>query len=343
MRRLYFLSCLWFICACAAPQAPVHKQLYAMGTLIDVSFYDSSDEQINQAMQAITDDFTYMSVAWNPWKAGTIARVNKLLPLQASFSSSASAAQLIAAAKPLAEQSENLFNPAMGQLIKLWRFNVADNISPPPPSDVAIKALINDMPTLADVEVKGLVLKGKHQNLLLDFGGFAKGYGVDKVIEHLQDLGVKNVIVNAGGDLRAIGSKGKKPWVVGIRHPRADGIIASVNIDQDESVFTSGDYERYYDYEDRRYHHILDPRSGHPAQGVTSVTVIHKNAATADAAATALFVAGVKDWHRIAMKMGIRYVMLIDDKGEVHMNPAMKARIKWQQSTQKIHLSPELG
>jgi len=170
-------------------------------------------------------------------------------------------------------------------------------------------------------------VRSMNDAIVLNLGAFAKGYSVDKAIEYLQSEGVNHAIVNAGGDLRAIGKKGESPWVIGIRHPREEGVIASIEIQQDESLFTSGDYERFYDYQGKRYHHILNPQTGFPADQVTSVTILHHNAATADAAATALFVAGPAQWRAIAKEMGVTHVMLIDHAGNVHLTEKMKTRL----------------
>jgi thiamine biosynthesis lipoprotein len=173
------------------------------------------------------------------------------------------------------------------------------------------------------------VLRSTNPAVQLDFGAFAKGVAVDHAIDILRAHGINNAIVNGGGDLRAIGSKGGAPWRVGIRHPQGEGVLAALEVRGDESVFTSGNYERYREHEGVRYAHILDPRSGLPVDGITSVTVIHENGGIADAAATALVVAGVENWHRIARQMGIHYVMLVDEAGTVYMNPAMQQRIEF--------------
>lgn len=103
--------------------------------------------------------------------------------------------------------------------------------------------------------------------------------------------------------------------------------MASVAIDHDESVFTSGDYERYFTYESQRYPHILDPRTGYPATENISVTVIHQQAARADAAATALIVAG-SAWPQIAASMGIDHVMLMRADGQIEMTAAMAEQVR---------------
>ncbi len=161
----------------------------------------------------------------------------------------------------------------------------------------------------------------------LGFGGFAKGYAVDAAIDVLKAQDIKNAIINIGGDLRAIGQHGKRPWNIGIRHPRHDGVLASVTVNDNESVFSSGDYERYFEYQGKRYSHIMDPRTGYPADQAMSVTVIDNNAARADASATALFVAG-NDWPQLAAQMGLKHVMLMTDEGILEMSPAMAQRVK---------------
>jgi thiamine biosynthesis lipoprotein len=186
------------------------------------------------------------------------------------------------------------------------------------------------------------MLRSHNPEVTLDLGAFAKGYGIDLGIQQLREMGITNAIINAGGDLRAIGQHGDRPWKIGIRHPRKQGVLASIELQGDESIFTSGDYERKFEHQGKRYHHIIDPRTGYPAQASSSVTVIHTDAATADAATTALFIAGPKKWHEIARAMGIKYVLLIDREGNAHMNPAMQQRIHFEQPPGKLIVSEPL-
>lgn len=322
------------------------ETVYTFGTLVDVTLIGVEKGHAAAAYNAILDDFNYMHHTWHAWQPNALARINGLLKTGAPFSLAPSILPLITSAQTLSRQSEGLFNPAIGQLIKLWGFqsDSRDELQPPP-EQADIDALLAQPPGMNDIVIEGLSMHGTNNNLQLDFGGFAKGYAVDIAINHLRELGVENAIINAGGDLRAIGRHDDRPWHIGIRQPRGEGIFASVDIEGDESIFTSGDYERFFMYDGKRYHHIIDPRTGWPADQTSSVTVIHSEGATADAAATALFVAGPKDWYRIAKNMGIKYVMLIDRQGRVHMNPAMARRIRFNPeltSTPEIILSAEL-
>lgn len=196
---------------------------------------------------------------------------------------------------------------------------------------------------MSDIQLQGIKLHSKNPSTELNFGAFAKGYAIDLSMEYLHSLGINNAVINAGGDLRVSGQHGKRPWKIGIRHPREEGVIAWLKAQNNESIFSSGDYERFYIYEGQRYHHILNPETGYPASGTTSVTVIHDNAGIADAAATALFIAGPQRWVDIARSMGIKYVMLIDTKGNIHLSPEMEKRINLQKNhTFNILLSEPL-
>lgn len=333
-------------CERPKPANEFNETVYTFGTLVEVTLIGVEEDHALAAYNAILDDFSYMHNTWHAWQRNALARINGLLKTRAPFSLAPSILPLITSAQTLSAQSEGLFNPAIGQLVKLWGFHSDDHDELRlPPSQADIDALLSSAPNMNDIVIDGLSMRGTNENLQLDFGGFAKGYAVDIAINHLRELGIENAIINAGGDLRAIGRHDDRAWHIGIRQPRGEGVFASVDIEGDESVFTSGDYERFFESDGKRYHHIIDPRNGQPANQTRSVTVIHADGATADAAATALFVAGPKDWHRIARAMGIKYVMLIDQQGRVHMNPAMAERIRFSDqltNTPEIILSAKL-
>ncbi len=326
--RLLSASLILLLASCSQPVPPLHSRtVLAFGTLIDISIAHPNNSSVEQAMDALERDFNWMQEAWTSEGRNALRRVNLLFATVEWFSAAPSNKPLIKAAIPLARQSDQLFNPAIGKLIKLWNFDDSSLADRQPPDPDLIDELTLSQPNMTDIEFNGILIRSLNPDLYLDFGAFGKGYGIDRAINKLKDMGFNNALINAGGDLRAIGQNYNRPWRIGIRHPRENGIIASLETEGDESIFTSGDYERFYMYQGKRYHHIIDPRSGYPARGTMSVTVIHSDATTADAAATALFIAGPKHWHRIARQMGIRYVMLIAEDGSIHMNPAMAKRI----------------
>lgn len=324
--------------------AETHKtSIFSFGTVIDVEVADVSSEQADLVFKAIEDDLKRMHVFWHPWQTGPLARTNLLCEMTGSFSAASSVIPLLIKAKQLAIKSDHLFNPAIGKLIKLWGFQQDEYDLNRPPDDGLIKALVKANPRMTDITIKGVRVTCRNPAVRIDLGGIAKGYALEKIISNLQQVyNVKNIVINAGGDLKALGQHGDRPWRIGIRDPLATDrttAIASIRAHSGDSVFTSGSYERYYLANNKRIHHIIDPRTGYPAKGSLSVTVIHPDATTADAAATAIFVAGPEHWVEMAKKLGIKYVLLIDDKNNVHVTQAMLDRVEFIKEPANLFVS----
>ncbi|HFE39239.1 MAG TPA: FAD:protein FMN transferase [Gammaproteobacteria bacterium] len=315
-------------CTEKATEKPVFEdQMFVMGTMVSVSIYGESETKSRAVFDQLSAKFQTMHHAWSPHENGALYGLNELLPTQTPVPIDSTLADMIETSSQLSSQSEGMFNPAMGQLIALWGFSQDGLSKGPPPPRAQINALLLSNPQMSDLTLTDSRVLSRNPAVALNFGAFAKGYAVDSGIEYLKSAGIKNAIINAGGDLRVLGSKGAKPWLIGIRHPREAGVLAGIEVKDNESVFTSGDYERYYDYQGKRYHHIIDPRTGFPADETISVTVVNENAALADAAATALFVAGPTDWERIAKKMLVDQVMLIDKKSKIYLTPKIYKRL----------------
>lgn len=365
----FFVATLFFFLAsilasCSGSGDVLYKeQLFVFGTIVEINIWGER-QKAKQAAAVIAEDFRFMHRIFNPWEGGSLARMNEIFPTKFAFSVSPAVLPLIIKSKELSDKSNGLFNPAIGKLIKLWHFSDANldmsmgstptqiptsskpsssKLAKAPPNAKLVSDLVSQAPAMSNIHIDGISIRSDNSALALDFGAIAKGYAVDMAIESLRAYGINNAIINAGGDLRAIGKHGDRNWLVGVRHPAGSGLIASLDINKDESVFTSGDYERFFEHNGERYHHIIDPRTGYPAADVTSVTVIHTNATVADAAATALFIAGPQHWHALAKSMGIKWVMLIDKKRTVYMNPAMAQRVKFEvKNVPHVVLSPPL-
>lgn len=330
MKRL-LLVCLLLTLAGCGPGPEVHQHaFFAFGTLVELSLVDQDATRAAQAAQEVEQAFHDYHRLWHAWHPGPLADLNRALAAGQGAVPEASIRTLLERAAPLAEQSGYRFDPAVGGLVALWGFHGDTPPQGPPPGAAALQDWRAHKPSFADLHWDAGRLYSRNPALQLDFGAFAKGYAVDQAIARLRALGIDHAIVNAGGDLRAIGRRADRPWRIGIRHPRSAEVLASLEIEGDESLFTSGDYERFFEHEGERYHHILDPFSGRPAAGTTSVTVLHQDATTADAAATALFVAGPEHWQEVARAMGLRHVLLIDAGGVAHLTPAMAARIRFE-------------
>lgn len=326
---VYFFTLLTILAltGCNRSAQEYHHSSLHFGTLIDITLYDVTAEQANTAFQKLDEDFTYLHGAWSPWEAGSLSRTNSLIETERKFTVGPSVLPLIEKSLILSAKTDQLFNPAIGKLINLWQFHKHDDPDIRPPADEAIRELVKHDPQLSDIKMDGIKMRSTNSHVSLNFGAFAKGYAIDLEMQQLKNMGIKNAIINTGGDLKAIGSHNNRPWRIAVQHPRKDTWLAQLETRSEESVFTSGDYERYYNYQGKRYHHILDPRTGYPAVGTQSVTVLHADSGLADAAATALFVAGPEHWLSVAKKLELKEIMLIDDTGVIHVSPAMHKRL----------------
>jgi len=325
----FFLGIALLLTSACQPQAEAvyRQQLFAFGTLIDITTQGADAAVSRKAVQAVDALYQQQNRDWHAWQRGALDDLNRAIAAGKPSLTDASIVQLIRMGQTFERQSGGLFNPSIGELLALWGFQQDTPPDEPPVSSQQIARWLEHKPSSLQLVIDGNTVSSSNPHVRLDFGGFAKGYSVGKAVELLENRGIRNLIVNAGGDLCLRGSRGGEPWRIGIRHPRNNGTLATILLKGAACVFTSGDYERYFTYEGRRYHHILDPRSGYPATGTRSITVIADDPALADAAATALFVAGAERWQAVAVSMGIRDVLRIDDQDVAWVTPGLAERI----------------
>lgn len=329
----------------ACDRQALHRyQSFAFGTLIEIKIRNSDSSLADQASAGLFRDFDSMHRNWHAREPGKLTQTSALLTKTEWFTADDAILDLVKLAKQYSLLSNGLFNPLIGKLIQAWGFQGTEQPEAPPTQE-EIDKLLADLPTVKDIEIDGGRMRGHNTQISLDLGAIAKGYAVAAGIQKLRDQGIQHALINAGGDLCGIGSQGKRRWRIGIRSPSAEGIMASIELDNDECVFTSGDYERYFTHESKRYHHIIDPRNGYPADKAASVTVLHSNGAVADAASTALFIAGPEGWQEIAATMGVNTVMMVDRQGRIIMTPSMMKRIKLEtgDSTRVVIISEPMA
>jgi len=301
-------------------------QILAMGTVVEVVLYDVTPPTAQAAEQQLGQFFAEFGRDWWAWGDGALARLNRELAEHGRASLTEPMRQALLDAQAISAASGGLFNPAVGRLVKLWGFHQAPRDPALPLPTAAEVAALLPVPDMASLQVANQQIVAP-LGTWLDLGGYAKGIAIDGAIDILRGLGVQNAIVSGGGDLRAIGQAGERRWRIGIRNPRGTGSIANLDIAEDECVFTSGDYERMWLVDGQRYHHIIDPRTGYPARGLISVTVVGKRAARADASATALLVAGPSDWPKVAAALGATQVLVVDETGKLQATKEMAARL----------------
>jgi thiamine biosynthesis lipoprotein len=339
--RIRFFPILFFmICSACSQQVEQRAEFFVFGTLVEVVVRNADPDSATQAFAVLQQRFQLMHRDWHAWEAGALAEINTAFATGQQAAVTEDIRYLILQSQQLEAQSEGRFNAALGGLIGLWGFHTSDYpVTSPPPDDADIQDFLKAAPSANDIIFSGELVSSTNPSVQLDFGAIAKGYAVDIALEILAQHGITNALVNAGGDLRASGGTKVNPWKVGIRNP-GGGVIGGIEIVGDEAVFTSGVDQRYLEQSGLRYPHILDPYSGHAVKGVASVTVIADRGYFADAAATALIVAGVDSWQELAVDMGLKEVLLIDDQGEIFMTPEMRDRLKLEPGVElRAHVS----
>jgi len=323
------------LAACTpAPEAERHA-FFALGTLIEISVYAPPGD-VDVALRAAETALLAEEHRWRAFGNGELADINRELAAGHAVAINTPVLEGIRRAQAITARSGGLFNPAIGELVRAWGFHAEERAAVPPPGhDVLARLLPAPSADALQLQNDGRWKSGDPR-LWLDMGAFAKGLAVEHAVEILRAHGVKNAIVNAGGDLKAIGTHGTRPWRVGVRDPRGAGVLAALEVGDDESVFTSGDYERFFEWQGQRYHHILDPATGQPARGAVSVTVIHSDAALSDAAATALFVAGPDAWRAVADNLGIDKVMMVLEDGTIQLTAEMRTRVDLEKPAPQV-------
>ena len=201
--------------------------------------------------------------------------------------------EVISQAKDFYRLSAGAFDITVGPLMELWGFVDKDFRVPDQSEITRVMEVVGSDKIILRREdnVVEFTLPGGE----IDLGGIAKGYSLDQAVRRLKENHIDSCLINAGGQVYCLGDKYGRPWQIGIRDPRMKGLSGDLEL-SDKSVATSGDYEQYYIADNKRYSHIIDPRTGYPASsGLVSVTVIAEEALTADALATAIFVLGKKE------------------------------------------------
>ena len=268
----------------------VGQAIDLMGTRVSVELWSDDEDRGHQLVEQVLAEYRRIDHAMSTYKPDSeISFVNDHAAMQA-VPIDAELYGLITRALDLSKLSHGAFDITYESVGYMYDFHAHQH-----PSDAEIGA------HLPAIDYHHVVLEPKRRTIRftvpgvrINLGGIAKGYTVEHAAAMLRQAGIQNALLNAGGDTRVIGDRRGKPWIVGIRHPRlADQVFTRIPV-VDEAISTSGDYERFFEADGRRYHHIIDPSTGEPTEGVLSVTVIGPDATETDGLSTTLFVLGVE-------------------------------------------------
>lgn len=212
----------------------------------------------------------------------------------------------------IAEKSGGAFDITIEPLIDLWGF-YGDNPALPP--EPAIKECLKKT-GYRRLHVENGILSKDDPSIRIDLGGIAKGYAVNEAKNVLLSKGVASALIDAGGDVFALGRRGKELWKIGIRSPRGDEILGFMDV-ADMAVMGSGDYERYFMKDGTRYHHIMDPVTGYPAKGLMGTTLLLADPMLADAWNTAIFVLGPDKGRALVETIPGMEAVMVTEKGDI--------------------------
>jgi len=297
----YFASLIFLLLLSGCGKEPLYQeQGYVFGTLVEVSVYGETEPRARQAVADVLHEFQRLHNLLHAWQPSELSELNTAFSQGKSKVVSPELAYILQDAASVSQQSQGLFNPAIGGLVQLWGFH-ADEFKPVQPDKKLIAQWLASKPQMSDLVIgaanppqPSLVREGatgsspdkgrlggvkvfsNNKFVQIDLGGYAKGYALERAAGLLRKRGMHNALINVGGNILALGQHGKRAWRVGIQHPRKSGALATLELHDGEAIGTSGDYQRYFMLGDTRYCHLIDPRSGYPTQGVQAVTILIK-------------------------------------------------------------------
>jgi len=298
----------------------------SMGTVIEITLLSEDEEAARKAALQAFQEIKRIEQLMSPW-IGTsdVSRLNRSAGKD-WVKVSPETFDVIKRSQKISGLSEGAFDITIAPLTQIWRKARERGVPPSPEEIKKFLGLVN----FRNISTRsGGKVFLKEKGMAIDLGGIAKGYAVDSAFEILTSLGYKTLIVNAGGDLRAGGLKINAPWSIGIQNPRsAEKVMATISV-SDSAIATSGDYEKFFFYQGKRYHHILNPKTGFPADGCQSVTILSKDGMTADGLATAVFVLGPEKGYALCQKIGGVECFIMDREGKAVMTPGLKDLISF--------------
>ncbi|MBX3331328.1 MAG: FAD:protein FMN transferase [Nitrospira sp.] len=297
-----------------------------MGTLVTVTAVASDKNVSDRAIQAAFDEVKRLEQLLSTWRSDSeLSLVNAEAgrrPVQVSRET----LQLVIRSLEIAELTHGGFNIALGPAVEAWSVTERQHI-PEKEELRRLKPLVDWKSIQVDSERRTIYLP--HKGMRIDVGGIGKGYAADRAVEKMKQAGAMGGVVALSGDIKTFGVvPERRGFPVGIRHPRQEGaLIAMIDL-TDEAISTAGDYERFFERDGVRYHHILDPQTLQPARACQSVTVIAKEGMVADGLDTGIFVLGPEGGMALVERLPEVEAIIIDGEGKMIVSSGLRDRLR---------------
>jgi thiamine biosynthesis lipoprotein len=309
-----------------APQRLVRTE-FLMNTVVETVIYIADAKTGQQALADASSAAVRLEAILDRHRAGSELTAINALAGKEPVSVSADTFTNISLALEVGRLSSGAFDLTVAPLLELWGFGTGNAVVPSEQELAKVLPLVDYRKVRLTDEGTQVFLE--NEGMKLDLGGIAKGFVVDRAVEVLRAAGVSSGTVDAGGDIRVIGSKPDgSPWRIGIRHPRERRELVAIVELRDKAIVTSGDYERFFNVGEQRYHHLLVPQTGMPARGVTSVTIVAPDAFTADAYSTAVFVMGRERGMALVESLPELEAIIITEDGQIHLSAGLEGQVE---------------
>ncbi|HET6147567.1 MAG TPA: FAD:protein FMN transferase [Polyangia bacterium] len=317
----------------AAASPRVHHRAYqVMGTEAVFTAWTADIDKADQAFAAAYAEIRRIEDLMTDWErpgqpVSDVVRINAAAGKPTPVPVSEETLQVIQASLDMSRRSDGAFDITYAAMRGLWKFDEDLDKRIPPAAEIERRRQLIDYRDVI-VDAKKRTVRLKRAGMRLGLGGIAKGYAVDRCAEVLRRFGLRDFMVQAGGDLFVAGQKGNAHWMVGVRDPRAPkGIIAKMAI-QDHAFSTAGDYERAFVLDGRRYHHIIDPKTGYPATASRGVTIFAPTAFLADALDDAVFILGPERGMALVDSYPDCSAMIVDAANKVWVSKSLEGRLE---------------
>jgi len=290
-----------------------------MGTRVTVQLWSTDPELAVRAIDAVMDDMRRTDELMSTYKPESqLSQVNAHA-FERPVKVDPDIIDVVAKALEYSRLSDGAFDITYASVGYLYDYRAHVH-----PSQAQIDAALPSVDyRQVKVDRKANTIRFLKKGMRIDLGGIAKGWAVDRGVEILRGLGIEHAMVNAGGDTRLLGDRLGKPWIVGIRDPRKDHAVVTRIPLQDEAISTSGDYERFFEEDGVRYHHILVPGTGKSPGLVRSVTVIGPTATHTDGLTKPIFILGVERGMEFVRRVKDVEAVIVDNEGRIYYSPGL--------------------